>query len=112
MDPEMIKFIGDTFAYPGRAWVECDPIAGTWHAALYYTDGTGVTAIGCACKPCETKGLFCKSCRTLKDHKKGNNESRFIRIVHPEEFGIFPEATPPPEGLARYAKWVSKYVMW
>jgi hypothetical protein len=41
---DTIRLVGNTWAFPGEPWVECDVMAGTWYAALYYTNGKEIRA--------------------------------------------------------------------
>lgn len=101
--------VGDAVAYPREPWVLCAPMAGVWFACYYFTNGDGVTAVGCGCKPCAGDSLFCKSCRSLKALRQGKRP-KHLRIAGPEEFDYGGEE--PPRNLLKYAKWVEKNVIW
>lgn len=103
-----IKLIGDAYAFPGEEWLVCQPMAGAWFAAIYYTNGEKVVGIGCECRPCHSKGLFHKSCQSIKAYRQGKSPVN-LRIAH--EFGYDTCDGPPPNTLHKYAKWVSSHVV-
>lgn len=96
-------------AFGERPCIECEPLAGIWYPAAYYTDGRKVVAVGCGCKPCEAKGLFCKSCRTRKAYRDGKPTPE---LRWNNDFGVLPGARDPPAGLREYAEWVSHWMVW